>query len=124
MSRYQRKEKPFNLEEWSLDVYRKCLMVGHWHDAEFLFPSVGHLVPEALFRVLVKAGRKKEPVVMDDVELSEATQNILQARAHSGCVSCQYIIDDWKAHNKLTDYGNFPAEAKVAHIEAEKAGQV
>lgn len=99
-------------------------MAGHWHDAAFFFPRVGHLVPESVVRFLCIAGRKKEPVATDEVELSEKTKALLTARANAGCVSCRYIIDDWAKNNKLTDYGNFPAEAKIAHIEAEKAGEV
>ena len=60
----------------------------------------------------------------NDVELSEATKALLAERAKAGCVSCQYILDDWTKNNKLTDYGSFPPEAKISHIEAEKAGQV
>lgn len=125
MSRYRRRKEPeFDLTEWELDIYRKTLMVGHWHDAAFLFPRVGLLVPVELFKVLVKAGRKKEPMTIEDVELSEETKALLTERAKAGCVCCRYIVDDWAKNNKLTDYGNFPGEAKLAHIEAEKAGQV
>lgn len=110
--------------EWELDLYRLLIANGEWHNLDFLFPRASPLVPLPLFNVLVKAGRKKEPMAIDDVELSEETKTLLEQRAGAGCVCCRYIMDDWKTNNKLTDYGNFPAEAKIAHIEAEKAGQV
>lgn len=112
------------LQRWEFDLYRTLMMHGEWHNLDFLFPRAGPLVPTAVFNVLVKAGRKKEPMAIDDVELSEETKALLEQRAKAGCVCCQYVLDDWKANNKLTDYGNFPGEAKLAHIEAEKAGQV
>jgi len=118
------KKGEFDLDAWELDIYRRALMAGHWHDAAFLFPRVGLLVPEALFRVLVKTGRKKGPMETNDVELSEETKAILTERAKAGCVSCRYILDDWSKNNKLTDYGNYPPEAKIMHIESEKLGQV
>lgn len=123
MAKRRRKDE-FDLEAWELNVYRLCLVAGHWHDAAFFFPRVGQLVPESVFRVLVCAGRRKEPMAIDDVELSPETKALLEERAKAGCVSCRYIVDDWAKNNKLTDYGNFPGEAKLAHIEAEKAGQV
>jgi len=112
------------LQLWELDLYRKLIMFGEWHNLDFLFPRAGPLVPTPLFNVLVKAGRKKEPMSIDDVELSEETKALLEQRAKAGCVCCQYILDDWKANNKLTDYGNFPGEAKLNHIQAEKDCQV
>lgn len=130
---YFRKPKPVDtgerevapgLCEWELDLYRKLIGAGEWHNVDFLFPRAGPLVPTPLFNVLVKAGRKKAPMVIDDVELSEETKALLEQRAKAGCVCCQYILDDWKANNKLTDYGNFPGEVKLSHIQAEKDGQV
>jgi hypothetical protein len=121
----KRKEWPaFNLEAWETDLYRKCLMAGHWQDVDALFPGAGRSVPAAVYGVLVKAGRKKEPMDVNDVELSEETKALLERRTKAGCVSCQYILDDWAKNNKLTDYGNYPPEAKINHIEAEKAGEV
>jgi hypothetical protein len=124
VSRRKKEEEVFDLEAWEVDVYKKCLIVGHWQDVDSLFPRAGRSLPAAVFAVLVKAGRKKEPMQTDDVELSEETKALLVERSKVGCVSCQYILDDWKANNKLTDYGNYPPEAKISHIEAEKAGQV
>jgi hypothetical protein len=120
----KKQEPEFNLEAWEEDIYKKCLIVGHWQDVDSLFPTVGRLMKTEVFSVLVKAGRKKEPMETNDVELSEETKALLTERSKVGCVSCQYILDDWKGNNRLTDYGNFPAEAKILHIEAEKAGQV
>lgn len=119
-----KKAPPFVLEEWELDMYRQTLAAGQWHDTAFLFPRVGHLVPAPVVAMLCKSGRKKEPMDINDVELTEETKELLTTRAKAGCVSCGYIMDDWKAHNKLTDYGNFPAEAKIEHIGAEKRGEV
>lgn len=124
MSRRKREDPPFDLEAWEFDLYKKCLIAGHWHDVDALFPGAGRMLPEPVFRVLVMAGRKKEKMDTNDVELSEATKTLLIQRADAGCVSCRYILDDWHKNNKLTDYGNYPAEAKINHIEAEKAGEV
>lgn len=124
MSRKRKEEPVFNLEAWEEDLYKKCLIAGHWHDVDALFPRAGRSVPAGVFTMLVKSGRKKERMETNDVELSEETKALLAERSKKGCVSCQYILDDWKRNNKLTDYGNYPAEAKISHIEAEKAGQV
>lgn len=120
----RREEPAFDLEAWEFDIYKKCLIAGHWQDVDSLFPRAGRSLPSPVFRVLVMAGRKKEPMDTNDVELSVETKALLERRSKVGCVSCQYILDDWAKNNKLTDYGNYPPEAKINHIEAEKAGQV
>jgi hypothetical protein len=124
VGRKKKEEESFDLEAWELNIYRLTITVGQWHDTDAFFPRVGHLVPAEVFRVLVKMGRRKNPMETNDVELSEQTKTLLIRRADAGCVSCRYILDDWATNNKLTDYGNYPAEAKINHIEAEKAGQV
>ena len=120
----KKEEPPFDVEAWEFDIYKKCLIAGHWQDVDSLFPGAGRRLPAGVFRVLVMAGRKKEPMETNDVELSEQTKTLLIHRADAGCVSCRYILDDWAKNNKLTDYGNYPPEAKINHIEAEKLGQV
>lgn len=123
MSR-RKKEEEFDIDEYDTNLYRLCLMDGDWYNAQAFFPRAVDRVPAEAFRVLVRTGRKKRGPMDTNVELSKETRAQLEERAAAGCVSCRYILDDWKANNKLTDYGNFPAEAKINHIEAEKAGQV
>jgi hypothetical protein len=57
-----------------------------------------------------------------EIVISPATEKILREREKAGCVSCGYILTDWKGNGHLTDLpGNFPVEAKIVHIESEKA---
>jgi len=111
------------LQQWELYVLRKAVMFGHWDDVAVLYPRVGSLIPKPLFRVLVASQRKEN--VVENITLSEETVALVQRREREGCTSCGYISGDFKINGKLTDYpGNFPVEAKVSHLEAEKKGEV
>lgn len=122
--RKRKEEPPFDIEAYDLSLYHLCLSAGDWYNASFFFGRVAHLVKSEVFRVLILGGRRKSPMETNDVELSEETKALLAERSKAGCVSCGYILDDWKKNNRLTDYGNFPAEAKINHVEAEKKGEI
>lgn len=116
------KKQKFDLERWELDVYRKALMMGHWDDVAVLYSRIGGMVPRPLFMALLKDPRKGGK--MEEIVLSEETLALVEKRSKEGCVSCGYILIDFKTNNRLTDRDNFPVEAKVSHVSAEKKGQV
>lgn len=112
------------LRQWEERVYRKCLLFGHWSDVDTLYPRAGESVEAAEMAILVRDVRKKG-ARMEEIVLSDETQALVEKRAEAGCASCIYIASDFRKNGKLTDYpGNYPVEAKIGHVQAEKEGTV
>lgn len=112
------------IREFDTKVYRECLLHGAWSDVADLYPSVGDTIVPVVMRILVNEVRRKGGP-MEEIVLSEETKAVLDKRAADGCVSCAYITSDFQKNGKLTDYpGNYPVEAKIAHVNAEREGWV
>ena len=122
--KYPEKYSPEWMKLWEEDVYRQCLLFGSWHDVDALYPKNGSTITPEVMRILVYEARKKGGV-MDEITLTEETKQLLERRGAAGCVCCVYITSDFKKNGKLTDYpGNYPVEAKIEHVSAEKEGRV
>ena len=122
--KYPEKYSPEWMRLWEEDLYRQCLLYGSWHDVDALYVKNGHTITPEVMRILTYEARKKGGV-MDEIVLSPETQELLERRGSAGCPCCVYIASDFKKHGKLTDYpGNYPVEAKVEHVSAEKEGRV
>jgi hypothetical protein len=124
----RRARKDFTDDElgrlWDERIYRKLLLFGEWHNVDAFYLRVGDSVPAVEMAILVREVRKKGGR-MDEIVLSEETQALCERRSNEGCASCIYIASDFKKNGKLTDYpGNYPVEAKLEHIRAEKEGGV
>jgi hypothetical protein len=117
------------IQEFDKYVYRLTLLHGEWHNVDAYYPRVGDSIPAEqmvnLIREVRKNEQKKRGGPMEEIVLSEESRLLLERRMGEGCVCCGYILMDSKKNVKLTDYpGNYPVEAKIEHVSAEKSGQV
>lgn len=127
------RKKPLTQEEelyqWEAGVYRLTLLYGQWWDTDAFYPRVGETVSAEQMLILTREARKKQAKErggpMEEIVLSDESRLLLEKRGAEGCVCCVYITSDFKKNGKLTDYpGNYPIEAKIEHVEAEREGRV
>lgn len=111
------------VEKLHLRIYCEALEAGDWPSVEVMAPLVGNKVSYSQFRSLVRKARRGS-AMNEEIALSEETLKLVESRSREGCASCGLILVDFKKNGKLTDMGNYPIEAKVCHISAEKEGKV
>jgi hypothetical protein len=132
MAKRPRRKPPTAEEElyqWEARIYRLTLLAGQWWDTDAFYPRVGETVDAVQMLILTREARKVQTKErggpMEEIVLSEESKLLLERRGDEGCVCCVYITSDFKKNGKLTDYpGNYPVEAKIEHVSAEKEGRV